>query len=199
MDGGNVSDSEESAAREALAAALYRSEYGAVRWKNLPQYARDGYLRRADDLLAVVRPVIEAEERAGVAATLRYVADGRADYLRTYPEGHERSSIEHDVRVLRSAAEIADGSDAPLYGLLPAWRWTPRMLDTQKRRPSSDRTPCPEGFHWIGQPWTNCDKCSLPAWEHDGMATPAQDSSFCDEWTLQPWKPGQVGYRAPTE
>jgi hypothetical protein len=55
------------------------------------------------------------------------------------------------------------------------------------------RVACPEGFHWIGQPWASCDECGLPAWEHAGMATANLESPFDDSpLTLQPWKPGEA-------
>lgn len=55
------------------------------------------------------------------------------------------------------------------------------------------RTPCPEGFHWIGQSFVQCEKCGLPAWEHAGIAEPNPDDPFTPSgtWTLRPWKPGQ--------
>lgn len=51
-------------------------------------------------------------------------------------------------------------------------------------------TPCPEGFHWIGQSGAWCDKCGLPGWEHDGFAVLKKqpDSPFYDPtWVLRPW------------
>jgi len=54
-------------------------------------------------------------------------------------------------------------------------------------------TPCPEGFHWIGQPATSCDECGLPAWEHEGMATSNRlESPFHNSLlVLRPWNPGE--------
>jgi len=53
--------------------------------------------------------------------------------------------------------------------------------------------PCENGFHWIGQPFTSCDQCGLPAWEHAGMAVPAEGSNMFDaEFVLKPWKPGEA-------
>lgn len=45
------------------------------------------------------------------------------------------------------------------------------------------RTPCVDGFHWLGQSFATCDLCGQPAWEHAGMHTPAG---------LQPWKDGEA-------
>jgi hypothetical protein len=54
------------------------------------------------------------------------------------------------------------------------------------------KTPCPEGFHWIGQSFAVCDKCALPAWEHEGVSTPARDNPFDNGgWVLRPWAPGE--------
>ena len=61
-----------------------------------------------------------------------------------------------------------------------------------KSSTSATKTPCPEGFHWIGQPFTTCDKCALPAWEHEGMAAPARDNPYdVGGWVLRPWNPGE--------
>lgn len=54
--------------------------------------------------------------------------------------------------------------------------------------------PCPEGFHWIGQPLTACDQCGQPAWDHDGWAeiTPPLRSPWDDpKFALRPWHPGE--------
>jgi hypothetical protein len=55
-------------------------------------------------------------------------------------------------------------------------------------------TPCPDGFHWIGQTFEHCDRCSLPARDHDGMSTLDKDRSPFDKgnrWVLRPWEPGE--------
>lgn len=54
--------------------------------------------------------------------------------------------------------------------------------------------PCPEGFHFIGQPLSSCDRCGLPAWEHAGIAEPARplESPFDDVvLALRPWRAGE--------
>ena len=54
--------------------------------------------------------------------------------------------------------------------------------------------PCTEGFHWIGQSFTHCDRCGIPAWEHEGIAVPnrAMRSPLDPvEFVLRPWKPGE--------
>ncbi len=57
----------------------------------------------------------------------------------------------------------------------------------------TERKPCPEGFHWIGQPFTSCDQCGLPAWDHDGMAdfVPTSPVDMAAKPILRPWKPGE--------
>lgn len=52
--------------------------------------------------------------------------------------------------------------------------------------------PCPEGFHWIGQSFAHCDKCGLPAWDHEGMSTRPPNAGLLDDVTyvLTPWGPG---------
>jgi hypothetical protein len=60
--------------------------------------------------------------------------------------------------------------------------------------PRPQPAPCPEGFHWIGQPFTACDACGLPAWDHAGMAVlPEGAGPFGTKpFVLQPWEPGVV-------
>lgn len=55
--------------------------------------------------------------------------------------------------------------------------------------PEPEPAPCPEGFHWIGQPWSSCDQCGLPADAHAGLATLTDPSSpFAGgDWVLKPW------------
>lgn len=51
--------------------------------------------------------------------------------------------------------------------------------------------PCPNGFHWIGQSFTSCDKCGLPIWEHAGVAVPQWQPRSPFDYApliLRPWK-----------
>lgn len=62
--------------------------------------------------------------------------------------------------------------------------------------PEPPKVPCPEGFHWLGQSFAHCDKCGLPAWEHEGTASLPVDralkSPYDDtRWVLKPWEPGE--------
>lgn len=55
---------------------------------------------------------------------------------------------------------------------------------------------CPEGFHWMGQSFAFCEKCGLPAWEHEGLARvdvhPGEERLFGpDSWQLRPWRDGE--------
>jgi hypothetical protein len=54
-------------------------------------------------------------------------------------------------------------------------------------------TPCPEGFHWIGQSFAHCDLCGLPAWEHEGHAVPDSEVILMGHrgWVLRPWERGE--------
>jgi hypothetical protein len=62
---------------------------------------------------------------------------------------------------------------------------------------SSNRhmTPC-HGFYWVGQPWSSCDNCGFPAWEHVGLHQPASalpDATPFDEgYVVTPWEPGEA-------
>lgn len=55
---------------------------------------------------------------------------------------------------------------------------------------------CVNGFHWVGQPWSSCDQCSLPAWEHAGLAVLSEKAGIFDlgsePLVLRPWKPGEA-------
>lgn len=54
--------------------------------------------------------------------------------------------------------------------------------------------PCP-GFQWIGQPFTSCDGCGKPAWEHEGELRLRPGSALLaagDCWELRPWRPGEA-------
>lgn len=72
-----------------------------------------------------------------------------------------------------------------------------RGLPLEEFPPEPPKAPCAEGFHWIGQSFACCDKCGLPAWEHEGHATARRPespwSSAPDEeyWVLKPWAPGE--------
>ena len=40
-------------------------------------------------------------------------------------------------------------------------------------------------FHWIGQPFTSCDECGRPAWEHD--YTHGQQEQVFGPLVKTPW------------
>ena len=53
--------------------------------------------------------------------------------------------------------------------------------------------PVCQGFVWIGQPFTTCDRCGQPAWEHAGEEVPVEGAGpFDNRRTVRPWKPGQT-------
>lgn len=59
--------------------------------------------------------------------------------------------------------------------------------------PGVTPVPCPEGFHWIGQTFAACDRCSLPAWDHAGVAElTAPVFSTEPAYRLRPWNPGEA-------
>lgn len=53
--------------------------------------------------------------------------------------------------------------------------------------------PC-RAFRWIGQPFSSCDRCGKPAWEHDGEERLHDGASPFDpdELEFRPWKPGEA-------
>jgi hypothetical protein len=64
----------------------------------------------------------EAAERARLAAVLRRVAAGRAEYATNAPDGAARW-LAHEASLFEVAARIVEGDGRPLFGLLPSWRW----------------------------------------------------------------------------
>lgn len=69
----------------------------------------------------------------------------------------------------------------------------PALPIAAKDRPKPPKTPCADGFHWIGQSFATCDMCGLPAWEHEGEARLVEDAGpFADQWEMRPWEPGQA-------
>lgn len=92
----------------------------------------------ADAVLAVATPVIEEQaakkERAKVAEELRAVAAGRGEYLpnedalwQAVHAADSHALIAAEVDALDQAARIVEGDTAPLYSLLPSWRWSDEM------------------------------------------------------------------------
>lgn len=59
---------------------------------------------------------------------------------------------------------------------------------------AAPKTPCPDGFHWIGQSFRHCDQCGLPAWEHAGWAELPKGGGPFDTrpLVLTPFKPGEA-------
>jgi len=50
------------------------------------------------------------------------------------------------------------------------------------------------GFKWIGQPFTSCDGCGRPVWEHEGMSRLRPNVSPFDKnpWHVVPFRPGEA-------
>jgi len=65
--------------------------------------------------------------------------------------------------------------------------------DTGHDDSETEAPPVCQGFVWIGQPFTTCDRCGQPAWEHAGEEVPVEGAGpFDSERTVRPWKPGQA-------
>lgn len=64
----------------------------------------------------------------GLYRVLGDVAEHRAEYIASAPDGGQREALEAEVGLLRQAANVVVGDIRPLYGLLPSHRWTPAML-----------------------------------------------------------------------
>ena len=68
-----------------------------------------------------------------------------------------------------------------------------RDTDTPTEVGEPKRTPCPEGYHFVGQRLTHCAECGLPPWVHAGRADLPQGAGpFGSGWVLKPWKPGEA-------
>jgi hypothetical protein len=71
-----------------------------------------------------------------------------------------------------------------------------RTYISVRPEPEPEQKPC-QGFRWIGQPFTSCDRCGMPAWEHPGEARPRPGMSLSemisgDAWEIRPWGPGEA-------
>ncbi|MER7280517.1 hypothetical protein ABT369_39370 [Dactylosporangium sp. NPDC000244] len=66
-------------------------------------------------------------EIAKAAELLRKAAAGRLEYLARCPNQKDRDVLETEASTLRHAADVVEGDLGPLYGWLPAWRWTDEM------------------------------------------------------------------------
>jgi hypothetical protein len=82
----------------------------------------------------------------------------------------------------------------------PGCPWDdPANLNAIARKADAERagksTPECRGFRWLGQPFTSCDHCGRPAWEHDGImrlreGVPSYGGT--EDWELRPWAPGEA-------
>lgn len=61
------------------------------------------------------------------AERLRHVADGRRAYMPGCGDDRLRDRLREEADMWDTAARVAEGDTAPLYGLLPLWMWTDDM------------------------------------------------------------------------
>ncbi|MFJ2004786.1 hypothetical protein [Streptomyces chartreusis] len=98
----------------------------------------------------------------------------------------EAEAIERDIQ---RDSHIAARTAAP-GALDPHATETAQPSGTQ---PSTDQDVVCEGFVWIGQPFTSCDRCGQPAWEHDGADVAVEGAGpFDTRRTVRPWGPGEA-------
>lgn len=139
---------------------------------------------------------VQAGDRGFLRAVVRMDEHGQP-YGSTEPTHAEcdlRGTVGHQVGVCHCTGYDDSRATAKLV-----WQRVgeQRGRPLEQFPPAPAETPCPEGFHWIGQSFACCDKCGLPAWEHDGNAVPRDRSTpfstVPDEefWVLSPWKDGQ--------
>lgn len=98
----------------------------------------------------------------------------------------EAASKTRDMLDVYTTAISRDHSDEPLsHGA--AWD-AARELDAALEPFEESKQPDPveepesgcKGFQWIGQSWEHCNRCSRPAWEHEGCEEMGADSPFSD-------------------
>lgn len=86
-----------------------------------------------------------------------------------------------------------------VYRVEPKPPWELAM-DAKDRRAEPEvpaAVPCPEGFHWIAQTFASCDRCGLPAWDHEGIAVPdvrpaeAEGALAARRHVLRRWHDGE--------
>lgn len=67
------------------------------------------------------------------------------------------------------------------------------LVGDQPKAEEPRRAPCPEGYHFVGQPLTHCSECGLPPWYHAGMSTLEDNSDPFGSggFKLRPWTPGE--------
>lgn len=139
---------------------------------------------------------IEPGDRGFIRGVVRVNGEGQP-YGSTEPVHAEcdmRGTVGHTVGVCHCT-----GYDDSRATAKEVWRRVGerRGRPLEQFPPKPPKVACPEGFHWIGQSFACCDKCGLPAWEHEGMASarrpespwsPVPDEEY---WVLKPWAPGE--------
>jgi hypothetical protein len=67
------------------------------------------------------------------------------------------------------------------------------LVGDQPKAEEPKRAPCPEGYHFVGQPLNHCSECGLPPWYHAGMSTLEDNSDPFGSggFKLRPWAPGE--------
>ncbi|MEU3452137.1 hypothetical protein ABZ671_00640 [Micromonospora sp. NPDC006766] len=74
-------------------------------------------------IAAVVAEVARETITAEIAAVLRIAADGRREYAKNAP-ADSAAALQQEAATLDSAARVASGDMAPMFGWLPSWWWT---------------------------------------------------------------------------
>lgn len=68
----------------------------------------------------------------------------------------------------------------------------PDTPPTADHKPTDPPVPVHEGFVWTGQPFTTCNHCQKPAWDHTGADIPADPDNPNGPRAFRPWQPGEV-------
>lgn len=97
-----------------------------------------------------------------------------------------------DARLMMELIDSVGGNDASLalkrfYGSLEGALGDLILaaFENPLKRHVETRRPC-EGYVWVGQSMSHCERCSRPAWEHSGMEIVSK-GPFSDETEIVPW------------
>jgi hypothetical protein len=99
------------------------------------------------------------------------------------------------AEAFREAAEAVSGMDTDPGTQFAAEHLHHMATVARPGQPETGKEASPvcQGFVWIGQSFTTCDRCAQPAWEHDGEEVPSEDAGpFDTRRTVRPWKPGEA-------
>lgn len=163
------------------------------------------------------QPVTTADVREwlkGARCGRQLVADGRAPELPPLdqdpvarrlgllPTPTDRAAVYRQIADQQTQLAVADdlarrrdmaAARRQLVKELRRLAATPAAVSAVPGQTDGEAPSVCEGFVWIGQAFTTCDRCARPAWEHAGEEVPVEGAGpFDNRRTVRPWKPGQA-------